>query len=147
MNSKLSAHITQWCARIIFLIVAALLFAMPELVQWYKAFRELGPGSAEAITVGFYCCAPGVFYALWCIERLTGNIRKDAVFVHSNVSYLRRLRWCCALVGFICFPAAYFYPPLVFLAVIMAFLAVAVSVMKNVMAAAVELREENDLTI
>ena len=39
------------------------------------------------------------------------------------------------------------YPPLIFLAVIMAFLAMAVSVVKNVMAAAVELREENDLTV
>ena len=44
-------------------------------------------------------------------------------------------------------PAAFFYPPLVFMTVIMAFLALAVSVVKNVMAAAVEIREENDLTV
>ena len=147
MNSKLSAHVTRWCIRIIFLIVAALLFAMPALVQWYKAFRELGPRSAEAILIGFYCCAPVIFYALWCIERLVRNILKDQVFIHPNVSYLRRLRWCCALVGLICIPAACFYMPLIFLVIIMLFLAVVVSVVKNVLAAAVELREENDLTI
>ena len=147
MNSKVSAHITQWCARIIFLTVAVLLFTMPGLVQWYKSFRELGPHSAGAILVGFYSCAPAVFYALWCIDRLLVNILKEEVFIQPNVCYLRRIRWCCALVGAICFPAAAFYPPLIFLAAIMAFLAVVVSVVKNVMAAAVTLREENDLTI
>ena len=147
MNSKVSAHITQWCARIIFLIMIVLLFTLPDLVRWYNTFRELSLNGGNAIIAGFYCCAPVVFYALWCIERLIGNIRKDAVFVSGNVSCLRRLRWCCALVSFICLPAAYYYQPLIFMSVIMAFLAVAVSVMKNVMAAAVELREENDLTI
>ena len=39
------------------------------------------------------------------------------------------------------------YPPLVFLAVIMAFLALVVSVVGNVLSAAVSIREENDLTI
>ena len=147
MNSKISAHVTRWCSRIIFIIVAALLFTMPALVQWYKTLRELGPSGAEAILIGFYCCAPVVFYALWCIDRLVSNILADQVFIHGNVSYLRRLRWCCALVGLVCLLAAWFYPPLIFLAIIMMFLSVAVSVIKNVMTAAVELREENDLTI
>lgn len=38
-------------------------------------------------------------------------------------------------------------PALIFMTMIMAFLALAVSVVKNVMAAAVEIREENDLTV
>ena len=147
MNSKLSAHVTRWCTRVIFLVVAVLLFAMPGLVSWYKAFRELGPNSAEAILIGFYCCAPVVFYALWCIERLVSNILKEEVFVHGNVSYLRRLRWCCALVGLICIPAACFYMPLIFLVLIMAFLSLMVNVVCQVFKAAVALREENDLTI
>ena len=50
-------------------------------------------------------------------------------------------------VSLVCLPAAVFYLPLIFLAVIMAFLALVISVVKNVMAAAVELREENELTI
>ena len=60
---------------------------------------------------------------------------------------IRRIRWCCAWVGLVCLAAGILYPPLLFLAVIMAFLALVVSVVKNVMAAAVELREEHDLTI
>ena len=147
MKPKVSAAFTLWCSRFLVVAVAVLLFAMPGLVSWYRNFRELGPNSAEAILIGFYCCAPVVFYALWCMDGLLRNILKDTVFVDKNVSYIRRIRWCCALVSLICLPAAWFYPPLIFLAVITAFLALAVSVVKNVLAAAVELREENDLTI
>lgn len=147
MNPKVSVLVTRWCSRLCLLTVAVLLFWVPHLVLWYQTSRGLQFSSAAAILIAFYCCAPVVIYALWCIERLTGNILKADVFVLSNVQYLRRLRWCCALVGVICLPAAYFYLPLIFLAIIMLFLALAVSLMKNVMAAAIELREENDLTI
>lgn len=94
-----------------------------------------------------YCCVPAVLYALSCMERLVRNILKEDVFVTQNVRFLRRIRWCCAAVSGICLPAAFFYPPLIFMTTIMAFLALAVSVVKNVMAAAVEIREENDLTV
>ena len=147
MKTRLSATVTLWCVRFIALVMLALLFLMPGLIDWYRDFRELGPNSPQAILIGFYCCAPLVFYALWCVDRLTSNILKEAVFIHANVRYIRRIRWCCAGVSLVCLPAAWFYPPLIFLAVIMAFLAVVVSVVKNVLAAAVELREENDLTI
>ena len=75
------------------------------------------------------------------------SVLDSLVFTHKNVSYIRRIRWCCAIVSLICFPGAYIYPPLIFLAVIMGFLALVVSVAKNIRAAAVEIREENDLTI
>ena len=88
-----------------------------------------------------------MLYALRCIDRLVVNILAGEVFVRDNVSRIRRIRWCCAWVSLVCLPASFFYPPLCFLAVIMAFLALVVSVVKNVMAAAVEIREENDLTV
>ena len=113
----------------------------------YQALRPLGRYGAAAIMIGFYCCVPAVLYALSCMERLVRNILKEDVFVAQNVRFLRRIRWCCAAVSGICLPAAFFYPPLIFMTTIMAFLALAVSVVKNVMAAAVEIREENDLTV
>ena len=81
------------------------------------------------------------------MDRLVSNILHQAVFVTENVRFLRRIRWCCAAVSLVCLIAGLFYQPLLFLAVIMAFLALTVSVVKNVMAAAVEIREENDLTV
>ena len=147
MNSQLSAKFTLWCSRALFILICLLIFAMPGLLRWYQNLRPLGRYGAAAIMIGFYCCVPAVLYALSCMERLVRNILKEDVFVAQNVRFLRRIRWCCAAVSGICLPAAFFYPPLIFMTTIMAFLALAVSVVKNVMAAAVEIREENDLTV
>lgn len=147
MTSKVSAQFTLWCNRIIGAAVIALIFAFPGLLSWYQGLRPLGLHGAAAITAGFYTCVPVVLYALWCIDRIIANLLKDEVFVLANVRYVRRIRWCCAGVSGICVPAACFYPPLIFMVVIMAFLALTVSLVKNILAAAVELREENDLTI
>ena len=147
MTSKLSARCTLWCSRIIALTVAALIFFFPKLLNWYQSFRPLGLHGAAAVFFGFYVCVPVVLYALWCVERIVTNLLKDQVFVQANVRCVRHIRWCCAGVSLICVPAACFYQPLIFMVVIMAFLALIVSLVKNILAAAVELREENDLTI
>ena len=147
MTTKLSAKFTLWINRLLAAAVGILLFAMPGLLEWYQGMRPLGLHGAAAISFGFYLCVPPVLYALWCIDRLLHNILLEQVFVEENVRRLRRIRWCCAGVSLICVPAACFYQPLIFMVVIMAFLALMVSVVKNVMAAAVELQEENDLTV
>ena len=147
MTSQLSAKFTLWCNRIIALAVAVLIFAFPKLLAWYQGFRPLGLHGAAAVTFGFYLCVPVVLYALWCVDRIVTNLLKKEVFVTANVRFVRRIRWCCAGVSLICAPAACFYQPLIFMVVIMAFLALVVSLVKNILAAAIELREENDLTI
>lgn len=147
MTSQTSARVTLWCSRIIALLILLLLLFFPALLGWYQRLRDLGPYGAGAILIGFYLCAPAVLCALGCIDRLIRNILAARVFILENVRCIRRIRWCCAWVSLVCLPAALFYPPLAFLSVIMAFLALVVSVVKNVMAAAVELREENDLTV
>lgn len=147
MDSLVSARVTLWVNRFLALAVAGMAFALPGLLDWYAGVRQLGPFGGEAITAAYYICCPVVLYALWCIEGLMGNILAERVFVEDNVRRIRRLRWCCVGVSLVCLPAAWFYQPLIFLVVIMAFLALIVSVVKSVIAAAVELREENDLTI
>lgn len=147
MNSKLSAKFTLWCCRLIALLVLVLIFAFPAVLDWYQGLRPLGLHGAAAVFFGFYLCVPVVLLALWCMDRLVRNILKQEVFVRANVRYIRRIRWCCAGISLICLPCAFFYQPLWLMVVIMAFLALVVSLVKNIMAAAVELREENDLTI
>ncbi len=147
MNPKLSARITLWCNRIVALAVLVLIFFFPRLLEWYQGLRPLGLHGAAAVFFGFYLCVPVVLYALWCIDRLVSNVLAEKIFIQANVRYIRRIRWCCAGVSLICLPAAFFYQPLIFMVVIMAFLALVVSVVKNVIAAAVALQEESDLTI
>ena len=147
MKSETSARISLWVNRLIMLIVAVLCFCIYDLLVWYRDLRQLPWQVCAAIRTGFYLCVPGVLYALWCVEKILSNVLRANVFVMTNVRFLRRIRWCCAWVSLVCLGAGVLYPPLLFLAVILAFLALMVSVVKNVRAAAVELREENDLTV
>ena len=147
MKNNTSARVTLWVNRMIGLIVAVLCVFLGDLLDWYCRLRQLPWQAVAAITAGFYLCVPAVLCALWFLEKLLRSVLSGTVFIHSNISGLRRIRWCCALVSLVCLASGIFYPPLLFLAVIMAFLALVVGVVKNVMASAVELREENDLTI
>ena len=76
-----------------------------------------------------------------------GAWRRSQVFERSVVRCIRHVRWCCVGVCLVCLLVEFFYPPLVFMVVIMAFLALVISVLATVMDAAVTIREENDLTI
>ena len=142
-----SAKITLWINRLIGLALLVLIFTMPRLLDWYETARPLGSHAAQAIRIAFYCCCVPVAAALWDLDRLLRNILLSRVFVSGNVSCIRRIRWYCLATGLICLPAAFFYPPLIFVFVIMVFLSLVVGVLSNVMHAAVALREENDLTV
>ena len=148
MNKEnFSTQLTLWANRVLAVLVFALVFFLPGLLRWYSGIRPFRNHGQEALTIDFYLCVPVVEYALWCIDRLVTNVLAQEVFVEKNTGYIRRIRWCCVGVSGICLPASVFYPPLVFMVVIMAFLALVISMVKNIMAAAVEMREENDLTI
>ena len=147
MTTALSGKVTLWVNRFLFFALAVLCFTAYPLLVWYSGIQQLPWQVSAAVLVGFYLCVPPACYALWSIEKLLRNILSGQVFVTCNVRYVRRIRWCCAIVSGICLPVAIFYPPLLFVVVMMAFLALMISVVKTVLAAAVELREENDLTV
>ena len=146
-KSDMSTVITLWINRAVVALMGVLLFALPSLLDWYARYRFLTQQGRVALIIAFYFCAVFIFVALWFMDGLLRSIRKGEVFVRLNVLRIRRIRLCCGIVSLICLPAAVFYTPLIFLAVIMGFLCLAVSVVASVMDAAVAIREENDLTV
>ena len=147
MRKQLGTKITLWANRVIAVIVVCLLFGLPSLLNWYSQYRLLQDIERIAVTAAFYACAVVVLPALWQIDCLLRNILHEKVFISQNVKYIRSIQWCCGLVSLICLPAAVCYYPLIFMVVIMSFLCLMVSVVTRVMDAAVNIREENDLTI
>ena len=142
-----SARITLWVNRLIAVVVAALVFLLPYVIEWYCQFRVLTPVEQTAITIAFYCCVVVIAVALWQIDRLLTAILRGEVFIRSNVKRIRAIQWCCGMVSLICVPASFAYMPLIFMVIVMAFLCLVVGVVASVMDAAVTIREENDLTI
>ena len=142
-----SAFLTLWSNRLLMLAVLLLAFAMPNLLKWYNRIRILSDAQNLALLIAFYLCVPIALYALYNLEKLLRNILEGEVFVRPNVRIIRRVCGCCLLVSLICLPAAFYYAPLVFFCIVMAFLCPVVNVVRYVFDAAITIREENDLTI
>ena len=146
-KNNLIARITLWVNRSVAVLLVGLLFALPAILDWYTGFRFLSVGEQKMITVAFYCCVVVIGWALWNMDLLLRSILAEQVFLRKNVRAIRQIQWCCGLVAIITAVTCLAYLPLVFLAVIMGFLCLVVSVVASVMDAAVAIREENELTI
>lgn len=144
---NLTAIVTLWVNRVVALVLFALIFCLPAILDWYLGFRYLSPAERATVMAGFYVCAVIIGFALWTMDTLLRSILQGRVFVRENVRAIRRVCWCCGLVALITAVTCFAYLPLIFLAVIMGFLCLTVSVVCGVMDAAVTIREENDLTI
>ena len=140
-------RVTLWVNRFICLLLALSVIALPVVLRWYADYRPLTEAGWYAILFAFYPCAIAAALALFRMDRLLEAILHGQIFTHKNVSHIRTIRWCCAAISLVCLPATFFYMPLGFMVVIMAFLSLVITVLVRVMAAAVEIREENDLTI
>lgn len=145
---EISTRVTLWANRLVIAVVLALLPSFPMLTEMYHLhFRALQTSERMAILLAFYTCSVVVLLALWRMDRLLRNILKAVLFSMENVQHIRTVRWCCLAVSLICLCAAFGFPSLLFFAVVMGFLGLVITVLGQVMKAAVTLREENDLTI
>lgn len=139
-SSTLSLVMTCVCAAA---LVAMMFFAPPFLKHWYGGY----PNLVRTILITFYACCPIAVAAIACLLRLLINIRKDRVFIPPNVSLLRMLSWCCLSVTLVTLTGGVVYLPLILVAGAALFLGLILRVVKNVMAAAVEIKTENELTV
>ena len=153
-NPKTSAKISLAICILSAAVLAVWLFTFPRFLQWfYVSYHGLNPAAAKVeqnekiiITV-FYVCAPFAAAALYMLIRLLGNILKDQVFIADNVRYLRLISWCCYAVALAAAIGGIWYVPIFIIAFSTGVVGTLLRVVKNVIHAAVALREENDLTI
>lgn len=153
-NHKTSAKISLAICTLSSAVLAAWIFTFPRFIRWfYVSYHGLNPAAAKVeqneriiITV-FYICAPFAAAALYMLIRLLGNILKDQVFIQRNVQYLRFISWCCYAVTLAAAVGGVRYMPIFIIAFATGVVGTLLRVVKNVVHAAVALREENDLTI
>ena len=140
---------TLWVNRLVMAVVALLIFTLPWLLKWYAGLLGYYPPDSAlwGIWLAYVGSAAAIFIALWNMEKLMKNILAGKVFIRENVTRVRRVQLCCGLVAAICLASTVFALPMLLFAAIMGFLCLAISVLANVLDAAVTLQEENDLTI
>ncbi len=153
-NRTFSAKLSLGVCIFFAVVLAAAIVGFPAFFRWfYVDYHHLNPANAlvqqnvRTVIGAFYACAPFAGAALYMLIRLLLNILKNDVFILSNVRYLRYISWCCWAVALATGVAGVFYVPLAIIAVSMAVVGTLLRVVKNVVHAAVALREENELTI
>lgn len=140
-STKLTLAVTYLAA---FILLFLMLFASPV------AKYILGEGAKNAFlsaVAAFYICCPAGWIALYKIRKLLKNVLSDTIFTCETARLLRHLSWCCAFVAAVCFVTTYFCHIFFTFTIGAAFMTLILRVLKNVMTKAVELKEENELTI
>ena len=116
----------------------------------YTGALYIGMPKETVIAVFFcaYACFAVLMIALLSLDRLLRNIRKDVVFSRENVKCLRIISWCCFAVAAVMLCGWPFISyVLIFVAAAAAFFGLLMRVVKNVIDAACEIKDENDFTI
>ena len=101
-----------------------------------------------ALYICAYACFVPVMIVLFSLDLLLRNIKKDQVFLRVNVKYLRIISWCCFAIAIIMLCGWPFISyAFIAIAAAAAFFGLLVRVVKNVIDAACEIKDENDYTI
>lgn len=135
-------------------VLTSALFAGPWFVKfWFTVYRGWEQGGealknmSTIFAACFYPCALFAYITLYSLLRLLFNIKKQEIFTDKNVKYLRHISWCCFSVAFITLIGGILYIPFLFISIAAAFVGLMLRIVKNVMQNAVEINEENALTI
>ena len=129
-------------------VVLAACVTLPLLVKFYLGDTyETATGVKTALYICLYGSAVPSFLISYLLLRVLFNIRKNIVFDRRNVAYTRYISWCCFAVCALFFALGFFIPFSFVMAFAAGFIGLIVRVVKNLLNEAVDIKEENDLTV
>ena len=149
-----SVKLTHLIVRLCYVILGALAVTLPIILQKGFFSFDVLYSITNYVLVAFYCVVPAGFAALVCLDKLLINIRRDEVFEHKNTMLLRIISYAsfyAGAVGFLFFflvmRSGTLFETLFILASGEFFMGLIVRVVKNIFDAAIQIKEENELTI
>jgi hypothetical protein len=147
-SGKKSISLSKFCVLIFSAMLVGTVISAPWLVRWLLDFSRADLARTETFFLAtIYSGSVPAAMLLFCLYRLLRHIEMEQVFIAVNVEYLRRISWSCFAGAAICFVSIPYYFPWVFVAVAAAFMGLIVRVVKNIVAQAVELKNESEFTI
>lgn len=147
-NDKKSISLSKICVLIFAVILIGTALSASWLVRWLLDFSRADLAGKETFFLStIYSGSIPAAVLLFCLYRLLRYIELGQVFITANVECLRRISWSCFAGAIICFASIPYYFPWIFVAVAAAFMGLIVRVIKNIIAQAVELKNESELTI
>ncbi len=154
INRKLSVYISLVLCAAMVAAVVVFMFFLPAFIDYlinrpgyngeslqltgYQILIIRAAGYGEAVLM---LAALGMLFALLLL------VRREKVFTAPAVELIRCISWCLIFMGIILIALTFFFTlaPVVGTAIL--FVGLTIRVVKNVIEAAVYLKEENDLTV
>lgn len=146
-NAVKSVTLSSVCTKLVIGLVFVLGAGAPYFVEHYMAYTGKNPDLITPLLVTLYACCVPALIALFCLNRVLSNIKKDFIFIDKNVKDLRAISWCCFAVAGILLVSGFYYLLFLIVAAAAAFFGLILRVVKNVIEQAVLLKQENELTI
>ena len=149
MYDKYKSSIVSIIATFIFaaLVIAACVL-LPFFVKMYLGDAyETAAGIKTALYICLYISGASSLMISYLLLRVLFNIRKNIVFDRRNVKYTRYISWCCFVVCAAFFALGFFIRFSFVISFAAAFIGLIVRVVKNLLNEAVDIKEENDLTV
>ncbi len=128
-------------------LLVALALTAPCLTKTFIEHFDRPESIYLPVVTTFYCIFPFAAGVIVCLSRLLKNIMRENVFIGANVKLLRTISILLFIAALIFAFAGYMYMPFYLLAICAFFIVLIVRVVKNCFAAAVLIKEENDMTI
>jgi len=147
-NREKSIVLSKLCVLLFMGLLAAVVVTAPWLTQWFVEYSQAGLAEkASYFMVTIYVGSLPAAYLLYSLLKLLRQIEIGQVFTPKNVELLRRISWSCFVGAGMALISLLYYFPWFFLAVAAAFMGLIVRVVKNVVAQAVELKDEADYIV
>jgi hypothetical protein len=148
-SSRNSVIVSSICTKVVIVLVVASAIALPIMLN--NGMLD----QARLISVDYIRANLGIFYAacvpalvaLFFLDRLIANIKKEEIFIKANITALRIISWACLFAAFVFIFGAHSGLGFWIVAFVCAFFSLIIRVVKNVFDAAVRIKDENDFTI
>lgn len=110
-------------------------------------YDDLGDGYLAWFLVWGYIVLGLALACCIAVTLLLLRVQKGLVFTPKSVSYIRFISWACVFLAAVIFIGQFFHSAAYIITLAMAFLGLCLRVVKNVIEAATEIKNENDLTV
>ena len=154
ISRKHSVYLSLCIAAVFFVLLLACAALLPLIVSPLVAYANessllppLFPASQAPMLILAYLVVATMMLADVLLVVLLLHVKREEVFCARAVSLIRRISWCCFLLG-VWFAAIGVWFQLSLVAAVAAlFLGLCLRVVKNVIEQAIAIKEENDFTV
>ena len=149
VSDNKSLKFSKICVWLFFILATVFCIFVPWIYDFFAHSGFISHKACVPLPVITYLAAIPAYIMLISLGKLLYNIGRAEVFCSKNVKYLSVISWCCIATGVIAFVGGIYlyYFWLILIAVLAAFVGLILRVVKNVMALAYEIKQENDFTI